>query len=251
MRLLPSLLALALASLLPTTVLAQQAPADAEPAETWDVAGSVVATSDYVWRGVSQTQGNPALQLDVSVTHASGFYAGAWASNVDFTAAGEDDDGIDIELDPYIGWSGALGENAELDVSLTYVSYPGHLDGYDYAYTELEGVLTFADHFHVGLAYSPDIFNLGGHGIYGNAGVELPLGESGFDLKAQVGHYDLNDAVGDSYNDFQVGLGRNFGPLRADLLYTDTSSYGEALSEGLDDASQADGRVSLQLTWEF
>ncbi|MBP7158350.1 MAG: TorF family putative porin, partial [Thermomonas sp.] len=100
MRLLPSLLALALASLLPTTVLAQQAPADAEPAETWDVAGSVVATSDYVWRGVSQTQGNPALRLDVSVTHASGFYAGAWASNVDFTAAGEDDDGIDIELDP-------------------------------------------------------------------------------------------------------------------------------------------------------
>ncbi|MBP9696099.1 MAG: hypothetical protein KBD58_02690, partial [Thermomonas sp.] len=74
---------------------------------------------------------------------------------------------------------------------------------------------------------------------------------SGFDLKAQVGHYDLNDAVGDSYNDFQVGLGRSFGPLRADLLYTDTSSYGEALSEGLDDASQADGRVSLQLTWEF
>ena len=216
-----------------------------------NVAGSVVATSDYVWRGVSQTQGNPALQLDVSVTHASGFYAGAWASNVDFTAAGEDDDGIDIELDPYIGWSGALGENAELDVSLTYVSYPGHLDGYDYAYTELEGVLTFADHFHVGLAYSPDIFNLGGHGIYGNAGVELPLGESGFDLKAQVGHYDLNDAVGDSYNDFQVGLGRSFGPLRADLLYTDTSSYGEALSEGLDDASQADGRVSLQVTWEF
>ncbi|MBK7205044.1 MAG: hypothetical protein IPH90_03160 [Thermomonas sp.] len=151
------------------------------------------------------------------MTHASGFYAGAWASNVDFTAAGEDDDGIDIELDPYIGWSGALGENAELDVSLTYVSYPGHLDGYDYAYTELEGVLTFADHFHVGLAYSPDIFNLGGHGIYGNAGVELPLGESGFDLKAQVkalrpqrcGRRQLQRLPGRSWPQLR--------PLRADL----------------------------------
>ena len=248
-----SLIALALASLLSTPALAQDAPAgDAgEDAPTWEVGGSLAATSDYVWRGVSQTQGNPALQAEVTATHASGFYVGAWASNVDFTAAGDDDDGIDLEFDPYIGWSGAVGGNAELDVFLTRVSYPGHRDGFDYAYTELEGKLTFAEKFYVGAAYSPDIFNLGGHGLYMNAGVSLPLGETGFDVTAQVGHYNLNDAAGDSYNDYLLGIGRNFGPLRADLQYTDTSSYGEALSDALDDASQADGRVALMLTWEF
>ena len=147
--------------------------------------------------------------------------------------------------------AGAVGGNAELDVFLTRVTYPGHRDGFDYAYTELEGKLTFAEKFYVGAAYSPDIFNLGGHGIYMNAGVSLPLGETGFDLTAQVGHYNLNDAAGDSYNDYLLGIGRDFGPLRADLQYTDTSSYGEALSDALDDASQADGRVALMLTWAF
>ena len=245
MRLLFSSLALAVASLLPTAALAQDA-SGAEP--TWEIGGSIAGTTDYVWRGVSQTQGNPALQIDLNATHASGFYAGVWASNVDF---GDPDDGIDLEFDPYIGWSGAVAGNAELDVFLTRVTYPGHNPGYDYAYTELEGKLTFAEKFYVGAAYSPDIFNLGGAGFYTNVGVELPLGETGFDFTAQVGHYNLNRAAGDSYNDFLVGVGRAFGPVQASLQYTDTSSYGEALSESLDDASQADGRVALTLTWEF
>lgn len=244
MRLLLSSLALAAASLLPTAALAQDA--NAEPA--WEFGGSIAGTSDYVWRGVSQTQGKPALQIDLNVTHASGFYVGAWASNVDF---GDPDDGINVEFDPYIGWSGAVSENAELDVFLTHVSFPGHNPGYDYSYTELEAKLSFANGLYVGAAYSPDIFNLGGPGYYTNVGVELPLGETGFDFTAQVGHYNLNRAAGDSYNDYLVGVARAFGPVQASLQYTNTSSYGEALSESLDDASQADGRVALTLTWEF
>ena len=241
--LLPSL-ALAVASAFPVAALAQDA--DADPA--WEIGGSIAGTSDYVWRGVSQTQGDPALQLDLVITHASGFYAGAWASNADF---GDPGDGIGVELDPYIGWSGAVGANAELDVFVTRVSFPGHNEGYDYAYTELEARLGFANGLYVGAAYSPDIFNLGGPGYYTNVGVELPLGETGFDFNAQVGHYNLNRAAGDSYNDYLVGVGRAFGPVQASLQYTNTSSYGEALSESLDDASQADGRVALTLTWEF
>lgn len=244
MRLLLSSLALAAASLLPTAALAQDA--NAEPA--WEFGGSIAGTSDYVWRGVSQTQGKPALQIDLNVTHASGFYVGAWASNVDF---GDPDDGINVEFDPYIGWSGAVSENAELDVFLTHVSFPGHNPGYDYSYTELEAKLSFANGLYVGAAYSPDIFNLGGPGYYTNVGVELPLGETGFDFTAQVGHYNLNRAAGDSYNDYLVGVARAFGPVQASLQYTNTSSYGEALSESLDDASQADGRVALTLTSEF
>lgn len=244
MRMLPSLFALAVASALPTAALAQDA--NAEPA--WEFGGSIAATSDYVWRGVSQTQGKPALQIDLNATHASGFYAGVWASNVDF---GDPDDGIDVEFDPYIGWSGAVGEDKELDVFLTHVSFPGHNPGYDYSYTEIEGKLTFAGKFHVGAAYSPDIFNLGGPGYYTNVGVELPLGETDFDFTAQIGHYNLKQAAGDSYSDYRIGMGRAFGPVRADLAYTNTLSYGEILSDSLDDASQADGRVALTVTWEF
>ena len=244
MRLLLPSLALAVASLLPTAALAQDATA--EPA--WELGGSIAATSDYVWRGVSQTQGNPALQIDLSATHASGFYAGVWASNVDF---GDPDDGIDVEFDPYIGWSGAVGEGKELDVFLTHVSFPGHNPGYDYSYTELEAKLSFDNGLYVGAAYSPDIFNLGGPGYYTNVGLALPLGDSGYDMTAQFGLYNLNEAAGDSYTDFLLGVGREFGPIRADLAYTNTISYGEVLSDSLDDASQADGRVALTLSWEF
>ncbi|ALN62746.1 hypothetical protein GLA29479_1872 [Lysobacter antibioticus] len=247
------LLALGLAGLSPLAAAAQDSTDAATAAEppAWAVHGGVSALSDYIWRGVSQTQEDPALQAEIELEHESGFYVGLWGSSIDFTAAGEEDDGIDYELDGYLGWAGELRPGLELDVALTRAAYPGARSGYDYDYTELEGTLNFAVHYHVGLAYSPDIFGLGGKGYYWNAGGEWPLGESGFGLKAQVGHYDLEDAAGDSYNDYLLALTREFGPVRAELQYTDTSSYGAELSEALDDGKLADGRVSLVVGWEF
>lgn len=224
--------------------LAQEADAGA-----WSFGGEVVAASDYVWRGVSQTMEDPALQVEAYVEHASGFYVGGFASNVDF---GDPDDGIDTELSGFVGWNGALGGNAELDVFLSRTVYPGHNGAeYDIDYTELEATVTFAEQYHVGVAYSPDIFNLGGKGWYYYAGAALPLGDTGLTLGLQAGHYDLDDAAGDSYSDWLVSLDRDFGPINAKLQYTDTSSYSEALSEAVGDASVADGRVALLLTWAF
>jgi uncharacterized protein (TIGR02001 family) len=245
--------AVALASLLlPLPALAQDDPpaAPASADAPWSVRGSVSAMSDYVWRGVSQTQEDPAVQAEINLEHSSGFYVGLWASSIDFTGAGEEDDGIDYELDGYLGWAGELRPGLELDLVLTRAAYPGARKGFDYDYTELEGTLSFAEYYHVGLAYSPDIFGLGGKGYYWNAGGEWPLGDSGFGLKAQFGHYDLQDAAGDSYNDYLLGVTREFGPVKAELQYTDTSSYGSRLSEALDDATLADGKVTLLVGWE-
>lgn len=217
-----------------------------EPA--WSVGGSITGATDYVWRGVSQTNEDPALLLDLYAEHESGWYVGASAANVDF---GDPEDGMDYELAPYLGWAGELGAGAELDVFVSRVMYPGHSDGYDIDYTEVEATLGFAEYYHVGVAYSPDIFNLGEHGLYYNAGAEWPLGESGVTLAVQAGHYDLDDAGGDSYNDWRVGLSRGFGPLDVELHYTDTSSYGEILGESAGDPALADGRTALLVTWEF
>lgn len=235
----------ALAALLSTAL-----PAHAQEAEaTWSFSGEVVAASDYVWRGVSQTQEDPALQIEAVVEHQSGFYVGAFASNVDF---GDSVDGIDYEVSPFIGWAGELGAGTELDVFLSRVAYPGHNGAdYDIDYTEIEATLGFSGNYHVGVAYSPDIFNLGAKGWYYFAGAEWALGDSGFTLGAQAGHYDLKDAAGDSYSDWSVALGRDFGPINARLQYSDTSSYGEILSESVGDASLADGRAALLLTWAF
>ena len=243
MRSISTALVLALAAA-PGFVLAQDA--GGEPA--WSVEGGVTAFSDYVWRGVTQTDGDPALQAEATVSHASGFYAGAWASTVDF---GDPDDGIDHEIDFYAGWAGALGEDAELDLSVTRVTYPGASEGYGMDYTEFAAGLSFAGYYSLGVAYSPDFLQLGGKGIYYSAGAEYPLGDSGFGLHLAAGWYDLDDAAGDSYGDWLVGLTRSFGPIDAELHYTDTVSYGPELDENLDEARKADGRLALQLSWKF
>jgi len=237
----------ALAAILSTVAVPALAQDAGESA--WSFGGEVVAASDYVWRGVSQTMEDPALQLEGYVEHESGFYVGAFASNVDF---GDPDDGIDYELETYIGWAGALGESTELDVFVSRVAYPGHNGAdYDIDYTEAQAKLTFVETWYVGAAYSPDIFNLGGKGWYWYAGTALPLGDSGFTLGAQAGHYDLDDAVGDSYSDWQVSLDRDFGPINGKLQYTDTSGYSELVAESVGDARLADGRLALLLTWAF
>ncbi|MGY1457530.1 TorF family putative porin [Luteimonas sp. A534] len=238
-------LCVALAALVSTAL-----PAHAQEAEAaWSFSGEVVAASDYVWRGVSQTQEDPALQIEAMVEHQSGFYVGAFASNVDF---GDGEDGIDHEVNAYIGWAGELGGGTELDVFLSRVAYPGHNGSdYDIDYTEIEATLGIAEHYHVGVAYSPDIFNLDAKGWYYYAGAAFPLGDSGFTLGAQAGHYDLDDAAGDSYSDWLVSLDRDFGPINAKLQYSDTSSYGEILSDSVGDAGLADGRAALLLTWAF
>jgi uncharacterized protein (TIGR02001 family) len=210
-------------------------PALAQDEGPWTVGGGAWLLSEYVWRGVSQTDEDPALQFELYLEHETGLVAGLWATTIDFTSPGEEDDGIDYELDPYVGWSGEFGSGISYEVLFTRVMYPGSRPGFDYDYDELSFAVGFLDHYEAGIAYSNDIFNLGGHGTYYHV----------------AGEWELGDAAGDSYSDFIVGLGRSWGAATVELQYTDTSSYGEALSEALDDAALADGRLALSLSVEF
>ena len=49
-----------------------------------EITGNASVVSDYNWRGITQTAGDPAIQGGIDYAHDSGFYAGAWGSNVDF-----------------------------------------------------------------------------------------------------------------------------------------------------------------------
>ena len=77
---------------MPLVSFAQEAEVveEAESPISW----SVAATSDYVFRGASQTDEGPALQAGLTYTAPAGFYVGAWASNVDFGSGGPN-----VELD--------------------------------------------------------------------------------------------------------------------------------------------------------
>ena len=95
-----------------------------------------MTASDYMFRGVSQSDDHPALQLGADYSFASGFYVGVWGSNVDFG------DSTDAEIDTFIGWNGDVADGVNLDVMLNRYNYVNEPSDVDYAYNELIGKVT-------------------------------------------------------------------------------------------------------------
>lgn len=88
---------------------AQAAPAGS----AFTTSGNVAITSDYVFRGLSQTAGKAAVQAGYDVAHSSGLSAGIWASNVSSALGG-------LEIDLYAAYGFKVGA---LDVSVGYINY--------------------------------------------------------------------------------------------------------------------------------
>ncbi|EHM00658.1 hypothetical protein HMPREF9946_02485 [Acetobacteraceae bacterium AT-5844] len=144
-------------------------------------------SSDYLFRGISQTRNRPAIQATVEALHDSGVYIGAFASNVAFAGTNARQ-----ELDLLAGYRfEALG--IAWDIGAIYYSYPGYnrpSGGYNIDY--FEGALKASKVIDtvtvVGGAYvSPDFFGQSGTGVYleGGADVALPLG---FTASARFGY---------------------------------------------------------------
>jgi uncharacterized protein (TIGR02001 family) len=118
--------ALAGAALATTPAFAQET---APPGE-FTITGNVALVTDYRFRGLSQSSGDPAIQGGITVTHATGLYVGAWSSSVDFKVAGPIPDSVygSQELDIFGGWTGPIGSGVTADVGLLYYAYPsGHV----------------------------------------------------------------------------------------------------------------------------
>jgi len=128
---------------------------DASAASGPDIAWNVALTSDYVFRGVSQTEEEAAISGGVDLTYGS-FYAGAWASNVSY--AGDDDTNAEIDL--YGGFR-TEAEGWALDIGAVGYLYTNQPDNADYDYVELKLAASRAiGPATIGAAvyYSPDFF---------------------------------------------------------------------------------------------
>ena len=95
--------------------MADAAPA-AAPASAWSQSANLALTSDYIWRGKSQTASHMAVQGGFDVAHTSGLSAGIWASNVDQNAP----QGNNIEVDLYANYGFKV---AGIDASVGYIAY--------------------------------------------------------------------------------------------------------------------------------
>ena len=216
-----SKLSLALAAALlaaPVTGFAQEA-AEEESPFTWNAA----VTSDYVFRGVSQTDENPALQLGADFSFGSGFYIGAWGSNVDFGA-----DNDDIELDTYIGWNTDLSDVWNLDLMINRYNYFGaedYVSSIDY--NEFLATAAYDETYSFTFGYTNDVFASGEDGFYYAASGTWEVG-NGFSLGAGVGYNVFDDATDvEDYTDYSLSLSRDFGPVNASLGYYGTNDDGD------------------------
>lgn len=211
--------------------LATLATAGAASAQELDVAFNAAATSDYVFRGASQSNEGIAMQGGVDATYGS-FYAGGWASSVDF---GDD---TSAEIDAYGGYRAEV-QGFAVDVGVVGYFYANAPSGVDYDYVEYKAAASRAvGPVTAGVAvyYSPDFFGVDETATY----VEGNLAFTPLDkvtVSGAVGKQWL-DVTGD-YVTWNVGAAYAItDSLVLDVRYHDTD---------VDNAPLYDGRVAATL----
>jgi uncharacterized protein (TIGR02001 family) len=197
---------LAVAALVPGGAAAQSAAPAASP-----LTGNFTLTSDYRFRGLSQSFKLPAVQGGIDWAHASGFYLGNWNSSV---SGNQYPNGASLEMDFYGGYKFALGQDTTLDLGGLYYYYPGaYFNGFSPDRPRF-------DHFelYVGATMGP----LSGKLYYGLTDF--------FGLDATVGG---RDSKGSMYLDLNYGteilpkttlglhVGYQYVPNYSDLKYWD------------------------------
>ena len=211
-----------LTAALATTLLAAAATTQAET----EISGNVALTSDYKFRGISQSNEDIAIQGGFDLGWDTGIYVGVWGSSVDFDTDDGDFDGS-LELDGYVGWAGDLGDSGNLgvDVGYMYYSYPGD-EGEDGDYQEVYFKLNLWDGT-LGAVYSDDYYGGTGDFYYLSGDYSIGLGEN-LSLDLHVGYNDLEKNGGflatdtDSYVDYSVGISASWLAVDWSLAYVGT-----------------------------
>jgi uncharacterized protein (TIGR02001 family) len=228
-------------SLLAATALAGAVvatPALAQETPTVTVTGSMTLASDYRFRGIGLSGGDPAIQGGLTLNTAPGVYVGTWASSLeDSPVYGE------IEVDFFAGWAGNITDGLGADVGVTYYAYPskdtgaGPSDVWE-VYGKLKPTigpvgLTF------GVFYSPDQDSLGGgDNLYLSADAGLGIPGTPITFSAHVGYTDgflTYTPDGDAF-DYSLGASVTvLGGLSIGVSYVGVDGPGGPAWDGITD----------------
>lgn len=172
-----------------------------------DISANVALVSDYRFRGISQSNTDPAIQGGFDYVFDNGFYVGTWGSTVDFDSA-VDFNGS-LELDFYGGWGTSIGENSSIDIGYIYYYYPGDDNGLDGDYQEIYFNYGWKD-LSLGVAYSDDYYGSSQDFFYAQANYDWAFAEN-WSLGMHVGWNKFEEDVflssdkGD-YVDYLLGV---------------------------------------------
>jgi len=221
--------------------------AHADTVNVWT--GSIGGTSDFVFRGLSLTRGEPAAQASLDVEFPREFYFGAFVATADPNPGPSPA----VEMDVWAGRYWSLSQDFSADVRLSQYTYPDDPRRVNYNRTEITGTLGFRNRLFAAAIYSPNTRAIASSPGYdeGNAwAVELsarhPFNER-FSLSAGVGHYGLEEIYHDSYNYWNLTLTANLSPFELQLAYLGADDSAEDLFS--DDVTG--DRVAFTALWRF
>lgn len=200
-------------------LLAAPAAASAQALEPL-FSGYITLTSDYRHRGLSESGGEPSLQIGGDYQHSSGFFAGAWAARVDY-AQPVDDSSTRLKVGYYLGVSKRVSRWS-FTASAVHYAYPGLV--YDYDYDEVSATAAFRDRLFFTAAYLDEPFARRASAFYSEIGTQLPLAH-GLEVGATIGRLASSDSRLE-YTHWNVGLSKTFARrIGVDLRYYDGSRY--------------------------
>lgn len=186
------------------------------------ISGSMLFTNDYIFRGISQTKQEPAVQGGITFTFDSKIYLNLWGSNVDFLSLNGEQ--ATLETDQTVGYSNSFGEFS-FDIHFVRYTYPRASNA---TYNELMGSISYSFLTFL-MGYSGNVFGSHGPGTYSNlsASFDVPAKYAHFDdvtLSGGIGNYNLDSNAGNSYMDYYVQLAKTIADKYVlSIQWVDTS----------------------------
>jgi uncharacterized protein (TIGR02001 family) len=227
----------------PGLAFADDAPvAAASSAATAPVVTSNVAlVTNYLYRGISQSGGNPAIQGGFDYSSASGFYIGTWGSSISWlsdeytttpTAAGAQSAGL--ELDTYLGFKNSFATDYSYDVGYLRYNYPGHY-ATGATKADTDEIYALIGYKWLTAKYSYALSNLFGApnttgSNYFDLSASYALGDSGFTVGA---HYGIQSYQGSgatvsgnslTYRDYKVSINKDMSGYVVGLTWNNTNA---------------------------
>ncbi len=246
-----------------TTVVVVPAPA-AEvkpPPDPYTITGNFGIYSQYIFRGLRQTDGKPAFQGGFDYAHTNGWYMGTWGSNISWIhdLGTVCDHGCSLEWDFYGGWKYAINDDWGTDLGVLYYFYPGsYIDGaINPSTTEVYAAISWkwlSFKFSDTLGNTFGVANAKGT-YYADLSANFPLNDI-FTLNAHVGsqqYHGSNNGVSNSdalsYTDWKLGITWVYNGYNIGAYYTDSNSKDEGYTIAGRNIGKSTGVLFVQKTF--
>ena len=173
-----------------------------------NISGTFDLTSNYIFRGISQTTNKPAAQGGLTYTFPVGLYFSVWGSNTNYTTP--DGKTVTSEFDTAAGWEGDIKGLVTYNINIERYNYPG---AYKVDYNELNTLFTYKI-LTLGVSYTDNYYGTHVMCLYYNGTLSYDIPSQyihqieGVNVAAEFGHSSFARDAGLSYNDYSLALNK-------------------------------------------